>query len=241
MRIIPDYYIMVERSRAGSVYWKKAGTAGLERTRAGWQEIQAAHESGFSMISCRETTIYEKDRFFSFPSTVKASRVAGSFTVPLYVLSIPVTSWSEMTVGVSAVSSQLHILDSRRGQHPPFWRTFSRICLCHLLSSLWLELSHMTVLGGRGDWGAVFIPGECGPRYMWVLCSGRGRRWILETDSPLPAKVPTEADHAWALCLYPKSSRRLLKCFKKGDTIRFSFRRDHFGSSVGNVFEEGVV
>ena len=112
MRIIPDYYIMVERSRAGSVYWKKAGTAGLERTRAGWQEIQAAHESGFSMISCRETTIYEKDRFFSFPSTVKASRVAGSFTVPLYVLSIPVTSWSEMTVGVSAVSSQLHILHS---------------------------------------------------------------------------------------------------------------------------------
>lgn len=28
---------------------------------------------------------------------------------------------------------------------------------------------------------------------------------------------------------------------QKGDMIRFSFRRDHFGSSVGNVFEEGVV
>ena len=82
LRIIPDYYsCMMERSRAGSVYWKKATAAGLERTRAGWQEIQAAHESGFSMISYRETTVYEKDRFFSFPSTVKASRVAGSFTL----------------------------------------------------------------------------------------------------------------------------------------------------------------
>lgn len=72
---------MIERSRAGSVHWKKASTAGLERTRAGWQEIQAARESGFSLINCRETTLCEKDRFFSFPSTVKASRVAGSFAL----------------------------------------------------------------------------------------------------------------------------------------------------------------
>lgn len=234
-----------------AVWWKGVGLVactGRRPLQLDWREHGLGgkrykqHMSQGLVWSAIEKQRFMRKTGFSLPIHCQSQQGGRLFYfVPLYVLSIPVTSWSEMTVGVSAVSSQLHILDSRRGQHPPFWRTFSRICLCRLLSFLWLELSHMTVLGGREDWGAVFIPGECGPRYMWVLCSGRRRRWILETDSPIPAKVPTEADHAWALCLYPKSSRRLLRCFKKGDMIRFSFRRDHFGSSVGNVFEEGVV
>ena len=130
---------------------------------AGWRETHAARESGSSVINCRETAVCEKDRFSHPLSKPAGWQAVLPCSCAFYSR---VTSWSGMIVGVPAVSSQLHILDSRRGQHTPFWRMFSRICLCRLLSSLWLELSHMTVLSGRGEWGAVFIPGECGPRYM---------------------------------------------------------------------------
>lgn len=41
--------------------------------------------------------------------------------------------------------------------------------------------------------------------------------------------------------VYLKGNRKLLKCFEKGDVIRFSFTRDHFSYTVGNAFEEEKV
>lgn len=214
-----------------------------------YEAVQTVCQSGLGAVRCRAAVVYKKQKCFSFTSKnwqdcrLFCSFLCGFYSKDYFMVQDDCWSFSHF---ISIPRSRQQEGDNTLVSLYGYFLEFASVT-CLLLFGQNSALAVLSIKGeqesclcSRWPWTQINL----GSLFIWKKEKMDIREQLLAFYRRCRQRSdPAGYFRPW-LRLGPnhKSDRRLLKCFKKGDTIRFSFRRDCLGCPVGNAFEEeGVV